>query len=75
MGHEEAYSLFRTNATAYLTGAVPAVVASMVARNMVEESGVLTLEMLEPEPIVKLLSEKHVKSFVKTAEEGALPLS
>jgi saccharopine dehydrogenase (NAD+, L-lysine-forming) len=75
MGHEEAYSLFRTNATAYLTGTVPAVVASMVARNMVEESGVLTPEMLEPEPIIKLLSEKHVKSFVKTAEEGVLPLS
>jgi len=47
----------------------------MLARNMVEESGVLTPEMLEPEPIVKLLSEKNVKGFVKTSDVGVLPVS
>lgn len=73
LGHEEAYRLFKTNATAYLTGTVPAVVASMLVRGLVEENGVLTPEMLEPEPIIKSLSEKHVNSYVKTHEEGLLP--
>jgi saccharopine dehydrogenase (NAD+, L-lysine-forming) len=75
MSHGEAYHLFGTNATAYLTGTVPAVVASMVARDKVDENGVITPEELDAGAIIRSIGEKKIRTYVKTAEEGSIAVT
>ncbi len=73
MSHMDAYKRFKTNATAYLTGTVPAVVAKMLAEEDIEGYGVMVPEQLEPEPIIEEVSERAIYSYVKTSE-GVIPL-
>ena len=75
MSHEEAYKMFRANATAYLTGTVPAVIALMIAKEKIEGEGVLVPEQLEPEPIIEEIAEKKIISYVETSEEGVMPMT
>jgi len=74
VSHEYSYKMFGTNATAYLTGTVPAIVASMLAKGEIELNGVIVPEQLDPEPILKRLQEKHVISYLRTVEEQTLVL-
>ncbi|MEM0348679.1 MAG: saccharopine dehydrogenase C-terminal domain-containing protein [Candidatus Caldarchaeum sp.] len=72
MSHEQANKLFRVNATAYLTGTVPAVVASMIARGEIDEVGVRVPEQLDPVPIVERLARREILSYVESSEEKLL---
>ncbi len=72
LSHGEAYRRFGTNATAYLTGTVPAVVASMIARDMVDGSGVITPEELDAEKVIRAVGEKQIKTYVRASEEASL---
>jgi len=72
LSHGEAYRRFGTNATAYLTGTVPAVVTSMIARDMVEGNGVITPEELDAESVIRAVGEKQIKTYVKTSEKASL---
>lgn len=75
MSHEEAYRMFRANATAYLTGTVPAVIAGMIAKGKIEGGGVMVPEQLEPEPIIEEIAEKKIVSYLETSEEGVMPMA
>ncbi|GBC68620.1 Carboxynorspermidine synthase [archaeon HR01] len=72
LSHEEAYKMFGCNATAYLTGTVPAVVAKMLAEGKIEGQGVLTPELLHPDPIIEEIAKKHVDSYLKSSQEGRI---
>lgn len=72
MSHEQANKLFRVNATAYLTGTVPAVVASMIAKGEIDEVGVRVPEQLDPVPIVERLAHREILSYVESSEEKLL---
>lgn len=72
MSHEQANKLFRANATSYLTGTVPAVVASMIARGEIEDVGVRVPEQLDPTPVVERLTRHGILSYVESSEEKLL---
>ncbi|MCS7138235.1 MAG: hypothetical protein NZ941_07710, partial [Candidatus Caldarchaeum sp.] len=72
LSHEDAHRKFGVNATAYLTGTVPALVASMIARGEIEAKGVIVPEQLEPEPIIEEAARKDVLSYIETSEEGLM---
>ncbi len=69
MTHDEAFRRMKMTATAYLTGTGAAAGALALVEGGVVARGVLTPEMLEPEPILALLQELGVtvhkkKSFL-----------
>ncbi|MEM4417547.1 MAG: saccharopine dehydrogenase C-terminal domain-containing protein [Nitrososphaerota archaeon] len=70
LSHQEAHKMFGSNATAYLTGTVPAVVAKMLAEGKIEERGVLTPELLNPEPIIEEIAKRHVETYLRSSREG-----
>lgn len=72
MSHEEAHKLFRTNATAYLTGTIPAALASLIARDEIEEKGVIVPEQLDPEPVITEIAKRNVLSYIEVSEEGLM---
>jgi saccharopine dehydrogenase (NAD+, L-lysine-forming) len=55
MNHQDCYRKYGHSATAYTVGAPLAIGAILFARGKVETKGVFPPEMLDPEPIVKLL--------------------
>jgi len=72
MSHKEAFKMFKANATAYLTGTVPAVITTLIAKQEIEEKGVQVPEQLEPEPIIEMVAEKKIITNIKTSEESVM---
>jgi saccharopine dehydrogenase-like NADP-dependent oxidoreductase len=70
MSHEEAYNRFKSNATSFLTGIVPAVYVSTFAKGRVKQKGVIPAEMLDADLMLGELTKAGVKtSLTKSAEE------
>ena len=70
MSHEEAYKRFKSNATSFLTGIVPAVFVSTFAKGKIKQKGVIPAEMLDADLMLGELSKAGVRtSLSKSAEE------
>jgi saccharopine dehydrogenase-like NADP-dependent oxidoreductase len=70
MSHEEAYKRFKSNATSFLTGIVPAVYVSTFAKGKVKQKGVIPAEMLDADLMLGELTKAGVRtSLTKSAEE------
>ena len=70
MSHQEAYKRFRSNATSYLTGIVPAVYVSTFAKGKIKQKGVIPAEMLDADLMLGELTKAGVStSLTKSAEE------
>ena len=70
MSHQEAYRRFKSNATSFLTGIVPAVYVSTFAKGKIKQKGVIPAEMLDADLMLAELTKAGVKtSLSKTAEE------
>jgi len=70
MSHQEAYKRFKSNATSFLTGIVPAVFASTYAKGKIKQKGVIPAEMLDADLMLRELTKAGVKtSLTKSAEE------
>ena len=70
MSHEEAYKRFKSNATSFLTGIVPAVFVSTFAKGKIKQKGVVPAEMLDADLMLGELSKAGVRtSLSKSAKE------
>jgi len=70
MSHEEAYKRFRSNATSFLTGIVPAVFVSTFVKGKIKQKGVVPAEMLDADLMLGELTKAGVStSLSKSAEE------
>jgi saccharopine dehydrogenase-like NADP-dependent oxidoreductase len=70
MSHQEAYKRFRSNATSFLTGIVPAVYVSTFAKGKIKQKGVIPAEMLDADLMMGELTKAGVStSLTKSAEE------
>jgi saccharopine dehydrogenase (NAD+, L-lysine forming) len=70
MSHEEAYKRFKSNATSFLTGIVPAVYVSTFAKGRIKQKGVIPAEMLDADLMLGELSKAGVRTNLsKSAEE------
>jgi len=70
MSHEEAYRRFKSNATSFLTGIVPAVYVSTFAKGKIKQKGFIPAEMLDADLMLSELSKAGVRtSLSKSAEE------
>ena len=70
MSHQEAYRRFKSNATSFLTGIVPAVFASTFVRGKIKQKGVIPAEMLDADLMLRELAKAGAKtSLRKSAEE------
>ena len=68
--HEAAYKRFKSNATSYLTGIVPAVYVSTFAKGKIKQKGVIPAEMLDADLMLGELTKAGVNtSLRKSAEE------
>ena len=74
VSHEFAYKHFQTNATGYLTGTVPAVIASSLARGEIELGGVICPEQLDPEPIIRKLKKENIITYIKSEDVSELDI-
>ncbi len=72
MSHATANKMLGVNATAYLTGTIPAVIALMIAEGDIEEVGVRVPEQLNPEPIIERLNDYGIISYVEESSEEKL---
>jgi len=72
MSHQEAYKRFKSNATSFLTGIVPAVYVSTFAKGKVKQKGVIPAEMLDADLMLSELTKAGVKTTLTKSEEGAL---
>jgi saccharopine dehydrogenase (NAD+, L-lysine forming) len=72
MSHQEAYKRFKSNATSYLTGIVPAVYVSTFAKGKVKQKGVIPAEMLDADLILGELTRAGVRTNLTKSTEGTL---
>lgn len=72
MSHGEAYRLFGVSATAYLTGTIPASVASLVANGQFEPRGVMVPEQLNPDQVLQHIAKKNIRSHIESSEQTLL---
>lgn len=72
MAHEKAYERFRSNATSYLTGIVPAVFVSTFAKGKVKQKGVIPAEMLDADLMLGELAKAGIETLVEESEESVL---
>lgn len=68
--HTEAYGRLGENGTSFLTGAVPAVFARMLAEGKIRQKGVIPPESLDPEPILRELKREGVETRVSRTNLG-----
>lgn len=68
MTHDEAFRRMKITATAYLTGTGAAAGALALVTGTVKARGVLSPEMLDPEPILALLQELGVSVHRQESE-------
>jgi len=72
MSHEEAYKRYKSNATSFLTGIVPAVYASTFAKGKVKQKGVIPAEMLDADLMLGELTKAGVTTSLTKSSEEAL---
>ena len=72
MSHEEAYKRFRSNATSFLTGIVPAVFVSTFAKGKIKQKGVVPAEMLDADLMLGELTKAGVNTSVSKSVEETL---
>jgi saccharopine dehydrogenase (NAD+, L-lysine-forming) len=72
MSHQEAYKRFKSNATSFLTGIVPAVYVSTFAKGKIKQKGVVPAEMLDADLMLNELAKAGVKTTLAKSEEGVL---
>jgi len=72
MSHEEAYKRYKSNATSFLTGIVPAVFASTFAKGKVKQKGVIPAEMLDADLMLGELTKAGVTTSLTKSSEEAL---
>ncbi|MGD0477308.1 MAG: saccharopine dehydrogenase C-terminal domain-containing protein [Nitrososphaerales archaeon] len=66
--HKEAYGRLGENGTSFLTGAVPATFARMLAEGKISQKGVIPPELLDPEPILRELMQEGLETKVSRTE-------
>jgi saccharopine dehydrogenase-like NADP-dependent oxidoreductase len=70
MSHQDAYKRYKSNATSFLTGIVPAVYVSTFAKGKIKQKGVIPAEMLDADLMIGELTKAGVStSLAKSAEE------
>jgi saccharopine dehydrogenase (NAD+, L-lysine-forming) len=70
MSHQEAYKRFKSNATSFLTGIVPAVYVSTFAKGKIKQKGVIPAEMLDADLILGELTKAGVRTtLTKSGKE------
>lgn len=72
MSHEEAYKRYKSNATSFLTGIVPAVYASTFTKGKVKQKGVIPAEMLDADLMLGELTKAGVTTSLTKSSEEAL---
>jgi saccharopine dehydrogenase-like NADP-dependent oxidoreductase len=72
MSHQEAYKRFKSNATSFLTGIVPAVYVSTFAKGKIKQKGVVPAEMLDADLLLSELAKAGIKTTLAKSEEGVL---
>jgi saccharopine dehydrogenase-like NADP-dependent oxidoreductase len=72
MSHQEAYKRFKSNATSFLTGIVPAVYVSTFAKGKIKQKGVVPAEMLDADLMLNELAKAGVKTTLAKSEAGVL---
>jgi len=72
MSHQEAYKQFKSNATSFLTGIVPAVYVSTFAKGKVKQKGVIPAEMLDADLMLGELTKAGVKTTLTKSSVGEL---
>jgi saccharopine dehydrogenase-like NADP-dependent oxidoreductase len=72
MSHQEAYKRFKSNATSFLTGIVPAVYVSTFAKGKIKQKGVIPAEMLDADMMLSELTRAGVRTTLAKSEEGVL---
>jgi len=72
LGHREASRRFHATGTAYLTGTPAAVAATLLATGEIRQTGILAPELLDPDPILRMLRERGIEIHERVERgEGA----
>jgi saccharopine dehydrogenase (NAD+, L-lysine-forming) len=75
VSHQEAYKRFKSNATSFLTGMVPAVYVSTFAKGKIRQKGVIPAEMLDADLMLTELTKAGVKTVLAKSEGGILTVA
>ena len=62
-----------SNEVSYVTGTPAAVMALMLGRGQVKLKGVITTELLDPEPVIRGVVERGIPILFRVEEEGEMP--
>ena len=72
MSHQEAFRKYKSNATSFLTGIVPAVFVSTFAKGKIKQKGVIPAEMLDADLMLGELAEAGIETLLVKSEENLI---